>query len=257
MTLLITGGASGIGAITARLAAARGSKVAINYRSREHQAKDVVADIAAKGGDAVALPADVSNEEDIRRLFDEAERSLGPITHLVNSAGVGGGAYRVEDLDAAILARLFAVNVVGLMLCCREAARRMSTKRGGPGSHKGGAIVNVSSLAATIGGRPGKSHYAASKAAVDSFTLGFAKEVAREGIRVNAIRPGMVLTEMTEAGLADPIARADIESTIAMGRVGQAHEIAHAILWLLSDEATFISGSILDASGGGFVFGKR
>jgi NAD(P)-dependent dehydrogenase (short-subunit alcohol dehydrogenase family) len=253
MTLLITGGASGIGAVTARLAAERGHKVAINYRSRDRQAKDVVANITAKGGHAIALPGDVAREEDVVRLFDETERALGPVTHLVNSAGIGGGAYRVEDLDAAVLAELFAVNVIGLMLCCREAARRMSTKNGG----KGGAIVNVSSLAATIGGRPGKSHYAGSKAAVDSFTLGFAKEVAAEGIRVNAIRPGMVLTEMTASGLADPSARAEIESTIAMGRVGQAHEIAQAILWLLSDEASFISGAILNASGGGFVFGKR
>ena len=253
MTLLITGGASGIGAVTARLAAERGHKVAINYRSRNQQAEDVVASIAAKGGQAIALPGDVAREDDIVRLFDETERAFGPITHLVNSAGIGGGAYRVQDFDASVLADLFAVNVVGLMLCCREAARRMSIKRGG----SGGAIVNVSSLAATIGGRPGKSHYAGSKAAVDSFTLGFAKEVAPEGIRVNAIRPGIVLTEMTEAGLADPTARAEIESTIAMGRVGQAHEIAQAILWLLSDEASFISGAILNASGGGFVFGKR
>jgi len=253
MILLITGGASGIGAATARLATARGYKVAINYRSRASQAKTLIADITAKGGQAIALPGDVSREDDISRLFDETERALGPVDRLVNSAGIDGGASRVEDFDAATLARLFTVNAVGLMLCCREAARRMSTKRGG----KGGVIVNLSSLAATIGGRPGKSHYAASKAAVDSFTLGFAKEVAAEGIRVNALRPGMVLTEMTEAALGDPAVRAEVESTIAMGRVGQAHEIAQAIVWLLSDESTFVSGAILDASGGGFVFGKR
>jgi len=252
MTLLITGGASGIGAETARLAAARGHKVAINYRSREAEAQKVVTDITANGGQAVALPADVAREADIGPLFDAAAKALGPITHLVNSAGISGSS-RVEDFDAAVLTRLFAVNTVGLMLCCREAARRMSTKRGG----KGGVIVNVSSLAAATGGRPGKSHYAASKAAVDSFTLGFAKEVAAEGIRVNALRPGMILTEMTEAALGDPAVRAEVESTIAMGRVGQTHEIAHAILWLLSDESTFVSGAILDASGGGFVFGRR
>jgi NAD(P)-dependent dehydrogenase (short-subunit alcohol dehydrogenase family) len=253
MTLLITGGASGIGAATARLAAARGYKVAINYRSRESKAEALVADITAKGGQAIALPGNVAHEDDISRLFDEAERALGPLDRLVNSAGVDGGASRVEDFDAATLVHLFTANVVGLMLCCREAARRMSTRRGG----KGGVIVNLSSLAAATGGRPRKSHYAASKAAVDSFTLGFAKEVAAEGIRVNALRPGMILTEMTETTLSDPAVRADIESTIAMGRVGQAHEIAQAILWLLSDESTFISGAILDASGGGFVFGKR
>jgi NAD(P)-dependent dehydrogenase (short-subunit alcohol dehydrogenase family) len=257
MTLLITGGASGIGAATARLAATRGHKVAINYRSRASRASAVVADITATGGHAIALPGDVTREDDISRLFDETERALGPVDRLVNSAGIDGGASRVEDFDAATLAWLFTVNAVGLMLCCREAARRMSTRRGGPGSHKGGVIVNVSSLAAATGGRPGKSHYAASKAAVDSFTLGFAKEVAAEGIRVNALRPGMILTEMTEAALTDPAVRADIESTIAMGRVGQANEIAQAILWLLSDESSFVSGAILDASGGGFVFGKR
>jgi NAD(P)-dependent dehydrogenase (short-subunit alcohol dehydrogenase family) len=253
MTLLITGGASGIGAATAKLAASRGHKVAINYRSREAEAKKVVADIAAKGGQAVALAADVSREADISGLFDSAEKALGPITHLVNSAGIGTSPTRVADFDAAVLARLFAVNTVGLMLCCREAARRMSTKRGG----KGGVVVNISSMAGTIGGRPGASAYAASKAAVDSFTMGFAKDVALEGIRAVSLRPGMIETEMTERTLADRAVRAAIESTIAMGRVGQAQEIANAILWLLSDEASFISGVTLDASGGGFVFGKR
>jgi NAD(P)-dependent dehydrogenase (short-subunit alcohol dehydrogenase family) len=256
MTLLITGGASGIGAATAKLAAERGHKVAINYRSRDAQAKKVVADIAAKGGQAVALPADVSRESDIVKLFDAAEKALGPITHLVNSAGIGLTA-RVADFDAAALERLFTVNTIGLMLCCREAARRMSTKRGGPGGHKGGVVVNVSSMAGTIGGRPGASAYAASKAAVDSFTMGFAKDVALEGIRAVSLRPGMIETEMTEKTLSDRSAREAIESTIAMGRVGQAEEIANAIVWLLSDEASFISGVTLDASGGGFVFGKR
>jgi NAD(P)-dependent dehydrogenase (short-subunit alcohol dehydrogenase family) len=212
-----------------------------------------VADIVGEGGVAVALPADVSREADIRGLFDAAEKALGPITHLVNSAGIGTPPTRVEDFDAAVLTNLFAVNTVGLMLCCREAARRMSTRRGG----KGGVVVNVSSMAGTIGGRPGASAYAASKAAVDSFTMGFAKDVALEGIRAVSLRPGMIETEMTEKTLANPEVRAAIESTIAMGRVGQAHEIANAILWLLSDEASFISGVTLDASGGGFVFGKR
>lgn len=253
MTLLITGGASGIGAATARLAAARGHKVAINYRSRAAQANKVVADIRARGGDAVALQADVSCEADIQGLFDAAEKALGPVTHLVNSAGIGTPPTRVEDYDAATLTRLFATNTVGLMLCCREAARRMSTKRGGTG----GVVVNVSSMAGTIGGRPGASAYAASKAAVDSFTMGFAKDVALDGIRAVSLRPGMVETEMTEGTLANSEVRAAIESTIAMGRVGQAGEIANAILWLLSDEASFISGVTLDASGGGFVFGKR
>lgn len=252
MTLLITGGASGIGAATARLAAQRGHKVAINYRSRDADAKQVVADIKAKGGEAVALQADVVGEGDIVGLFDAAEKALGPITHLVNSAGIGLNA-RVQDYDAVALQKLFATNTVGLMLCCREAVRRMSTERGG----KGGVIVNVSSMAGTIGGRPGASAYAASKAAVDSFTMGLAKDVALEGIRAVSVRPGMVETEMTEKTLSDRAAREAIESTIAMGRVGQTHEIANAIVWVLSDEASFISGVTLDASGGGFVFGKR
>ena len=217
------------------------------------QAQAVIADLAAKGAKAVALSGDVSREEDIARLFDMTEAALGPVTHLVNSAGIGGGTSRVEDFDAEVLAELFTVNTIGLMLCCREAARRMSTGRGGAG----GVIVNVSSMAGTIGGRPGKSHYAASKAAVDSFSMGFAKEVAKEGIRVVSLRPGMIETEMTEKALADPAIRGEIESTIAMGRVGRAAEVANAILWLLSDEASFISGVTIDASGGGFVFGKH
>jgi NAD(P)-dependent dehydrogenase (short-subunit alcohol dehydrogenase family) len=248
MTLLITGGASGIGAETARRAAARGHKVAINYRSREAEARKVVADIAAKGGQAVALPADMAREADIVRLFEETERALGPITHLVNSAGTGQRR-RVDEYDAALLEKLFAINAIGVMLCCREAARRMSTRHGG----KGGAIVNVSSMASTIGGRLGSSAYAATKGAIDAFTKGFAREAAAEGIRVNAIRPGMVLTEMTEGSLADPAFRARIEASIPMHRVGESHEIAETILWLLSDEASFITGAMVDAAGGGYI----
>ncbi|MFO1080914.1 MAG: SDR family oxidoreductase [Reyranellaceae bacterium] len=252
MNLLITGGASGIGAETARRAAARGYKVAINYRSQADKAQRVVADIAAAGGQAVALPGDVTREADIVALFDAAQQAIGPLTHVVNSAGIGLHS-SVAEFEAAALERLFAINTVGLILCCREAARRLSTRRGG----RGGVVVNVSSMSATIGGRPGSAAYAASKAAVDSFTMGFAKEMAGEGIRAVSLRPGMIETEMTEATLANCEVRSAIESTIAMGRVGQAHEIANAILWLLSDEASFISGVTLDASGGGFVFGKR
>ena len=247
-TLLITGGASGIGAETARRAAARGYQVAINYRSRDAQAKKVVADIAAKGGKAVALPGDVAREADIVRLFEETERALGPLTHLVNSAGFSQRT-RVDEYDAALLEKLFAVNVIGLMLCCREAAKRLSTRRGG----KGGAIVNVSSMASTLGGRVGSSAYAATKGAVDSFTKGFAREVAAEGIRVNSIRPGMVLSEMTEGRLKDQAFKSRIEASIPMRRVGETPEIADAILWLLSDEASFITGAMLDAAGGGYI----
>ncbi len=248
-TLLITGGASGIGAETARRAATRGYRIAINYRSREAQARAVVADIEAKGGKAIALAGDMAREADILRMFEETERSLGPLTHLVNSAGISTGPGRVDAYDAAALAHLFAVNVVGLMLCCREAARRMSTMNGGTG----GAIVNVSSMAATLGGRLGSSAYAATKGAVDAFTKGFAREAAAEGIRVNSIRPGMVMTEMTEGRLKDTAFRAGIEASIPMRRVGQSHEIAEAILWLLSDESSFITGAMLDAAGGGYI----
>jgi len=247
-TLLITGGASGIGAETARRAAKRGYKVAVNYRSRDTQARKIVTDIEAAGGKAIALPADMANEADIVRMFAETERALGPITHLVNSAGTGGRT-RVDEYDAALLEKLFAINAIGVMLCCREAARRMSTRHGG----KGGAIVNVSSMASTIGGRLGSSAYAATKGAVDAFTKGFAREAAAEGIRVNAIRPGMVLTEMTEGSLAEPAFRARIEASIPMHRVGESHEIAETILWLLSDEASFITGAMVDAAGGGYI----
>jgi NAD(P)-dependent dehydrogenase (short-subunit alcohol dehydrogenase family) len=207
--LLITGGASGIGAETARRAAKQGYKVAINYRTRDAQAMGLAADIAAQNGEAIAVPAD-----------------MAPKT----------------------IERLLAVNVTGLMLCCREAAKRMSTRHGG----KGGAIVNVSSMAATLGGRPGASAYAATKGAVDAFTKAFAREVAAEGIRVNSIRPGLIETEMTEKRLKDQTFRSYIEASIPMRRVGQAPEVADAILWLLSDQASFISGAMLDAAGGGY-----
>ena len=246
--LLITGGASGIGAETARRAAKKGYKVAINYRTRDAQAMGVAADIAAQDGEAIAVPGDMANEADIVRMFKETEKAFGPVTHLVNSAGISR-QMRVDEYDVKLLTQLFATNVTGLMLCCREAVKRMSTKHGG----KGGAIVNVSSMAATLGGRQGSSAYAATKGAVDSFTKGFAREVAAEGIRVNSIRPGMVLSEMTEGRLEDPDFKSRIEASIPMRRVGQTPEIADAILWLLSDEASFITGAMLDAAGGGYI----
>lgn len=247
-TLLITGGASGIGAETARRAAKKGYKVVINYRSRDSQAMGLAADIAAQDGEAIAIPGDMASEADIVRLFKETEKTFGPVTHLVNSAGISR-QMRVDEYDAKLLAQLFATNVTGLMLCCREAAKRMSTNHGG----KGGAIVNVSSMAATLGGRQGSSAYAATKGAVDSFTKGFAREVAAEGIRVNSIRPGMVLSEMTEGRLQDQAFKSRIEASIPMRRVGETPEIADAILWLLSDEASFITGAMLDAAGGGYI----
>jgi NAD(P)-dependent dehydrogenase (short-subunit alcohol dehydrogenase family) len=248
--LLVTGGSRGIGAATARLAAGQGYAVAINYRTTNESAAAVVAEIESTGGGAIAVHADVSQEREVERLFEEVDQRLGRLSALVNSAGIDGGPEtRVADLEQASLEHLCAVNVIGTMLCCREAVRRMSTVHGGAG----GAIVNLSSMAATIGGRPGRSAYAASKAAVDSFTVGLAKEVAQEGIRVNAIRPGMTLTDMTHAVRRDPDRRAQIAATIAMNRCAEAEEIAQPILWLLSDEASFVSGAILDASGGGFM----
>jgi NAD(P)-dependent dehydrogenase (short-subunit alcohol dehydrogenase family) len=244
---LITGGARGIGAATARLVAKDGLAVAIGCRERLDAAKALAAEIEAAGGRAVAVRGDVAREADIVGLFEATESALGPVTRLVNSAGISLSA-RVEDLDEAAVTRLVAVNVTGLMLCCREAVRRMPAG--------GGAIVNVSSMAATIGGRPGARVYAASKAAVDAFTTGLAKEVAARGIRVNAVRPGMIRTDMTKDRLDDPAISAEIAASIPMQRVGEAEEIAEAIRWLLSPAASFVSGAHLNAGGGGFVIGS-
>jgi NAD(P)-dependent dehydrogenase (short-subunit alcohol dehydrogenase family) len=248
--LLITGGSRGIGAATARLAAQQDYRVAINYRTEGERAAALLGEIRASGGQAIAIRADVAQEDEVARMFREIDERLGPLVALVNSAGTDGGSEtKVADLDHAALQHLFAVNVIGTMLCCREAVRRMSTAHGG----SGGAIVNVSSMAATIGGRPGRSAYAASKGAIDSFTIGFAKEVARAGIRVNAIRPGMTLTDMTDAVRRDAELRARVAATIAMDRCAAPEEMARPILWLLSDAASYVSGAILDASGGGFM----
>jgi NAD(P)-dependent dehydrogenase (short-subunit alcohol dehydrogenase family) len=251
--LLVTGGSRGIGGETARLAAVAGWSVAVNYCENEPAALEVVADVRAAGTEACAVKGDVGRESDIERIFREAEGALGPVTGLVNSAGIGGNGAAVAEFRADVLERLFAVNVIGTLLCCREAVRRMSTRLGGAG----GAIVNVSSMAATIGGRAGASDYAASKAAVDVFTEGLAKEVSAEGIRVNSVRPGMTMTDMTAQLKSNPKALARVESTIAMSRVAGADEIARPIVWLLSPEASFVSGACLDASGGGFLVGGR
>lgn len=245
---LITGGARGIGAATARLVAKDGMAVAIGYRDRADAAEALAAEIVAAGGRAATVRGDVAREADVVAMFDAAEQALGPVDRLVNSAGISIKS-AVRDLDAADLERLMAVNVIGLMLCCREAARRMP--------ESGGAIVNISSMAATIGGRTGASAYAASKAAVDVFTTGFAREVAKCSIRVNVVRPGMTRTDMTAGQLGDPRIEARLASTIPMHRVGEATEIAEAVRWLLSPAASFISGAHLNASGGGFVIGER
>jgi NAD(P)-dependent dehydrogenase (short-subunit alcohol dehydrogenase family) len=249
-TVLITGGSRGIGAATARLAARQGYAVAINYRAETGRAEALVQELRDGGSQAVAVRADVSQQDQVRRLFHEVDERLGRLSALVNAAGINGGPQtRVADFEQAVLERLLAVNVIGTMLCCREAVRRMATAHGGTG----GAIVNVSSMAAAIGGRPGRSAYAASKAAVDSFTIGFAKEVAREGIRVNVLRPGMTLTDMTDTVRRDAALQTRVAATIAMNRCATPEEMAGPILWLLSDQASFVSGAILDASGGGFM----
>lgn len=249
--LVVTGGASGIGAATARLASKRGFAVAINFRTREREAARMVEEIRDAGGSALAIRGDCSDEKDVESLFDEATSKLGVITAVVNSAGAELPTVGVADVDAQQLATLLMTNVFGVMLCCRAAVRVMSRRLGG----MGGAVVNVSSMAATIGGRPGSAHYAASKAAVDAFSIGMAKEVAQEGIRVVSVRPGMTLTEMTKERLADPSRARAIASSIPLGRVAQVDEVAAPIVWLLSDEASFVTGTCIDISGGGFTVG--
>jgi len=244
-TILVTGASGGIGAEVARLSAARGSPVAVHYLQNLKAADSVVQEIVAAGGQACAIQADIGREHDVVRLFDAAARELGPVTGLVNSAGVVGGLTRVENVTTAALEEVFRVNVIGTMLCCREAVRRMSTAHGG----SGGSIVNVSSLASRIGGAGEWVHYAASKGAVDSFTLGLAREVAAEGIRVNAVSPGIVATDLhAKAGAPERLQR--MAPGIPMKRPGTPTEIAQAILWLLSDAPAYITGSILEIGGG-------
>ena len=251
--VVVTGSSRGIGAATARLAAGRGYAVAVTYRTDRAGAEAVAGEVTAGGGDAVAVQADIADEAAVVALFAAVDEWRGPrpLSGLVNNAGVDSGRDPIEHVTAAALMPLYAVNVVGTAICCREAVRRMAARNGGPG----GAIVNVSSMSATIGGRPGAAFYAASKAAVDTLTVGLAKEVAGDGVRVNAVRPGMTLTDMTAERLSDPAKRAEIDATIPMHRPATPEEVAAPIVWLLSDEATFVSGCLLDVSGGGFVVG--
>ena len=243
--LLITGASRGIGAATARLAAQQGYAVAVNYHRNQAAAEAVVADIRAAGGQAVAIAANVADEVDVLRMFAECEAALGPLSALVNNAGVLEQQMRLDEMSMARWQRIMATNVLGPLLCCREAVRRLSTRYGGPG----GAIVNVSSAAARLGSPGEYVDYAASKGALDTLTLGLAREVATEGIRVNGVRPGFIYTDMHADG-GEPSRVERVKSAVPMQRGGQPEEVATAILWLLSDAASFTTGHMLDVAGG-------
>jgi NAD(P)-dependent dehydrogenase (short-subunit alcohol dehydrogenase family) len=244
-TLIVTGASRGIGAAIAKLAGGRGFGVAVNFSTGEAEAAVIAEQIASAGGHACTIQADVAREEDVIRLFEIAETKLGPIKALVNNAAITGGFARVESVSEKTLAQVLAVNVTGAFLCAREAVRRMSTRRGGTG----GAIVNISSRAAQIGSAGEWVHYAASKGAVDSFTIGLAREVATEGIRVNAVAPGLIDTGLHAAnGAPDRLNR--LTSSIPMQRPGTPLEVAEAVLWLLSPAASYTTGAILEVGGG-------
>lgn len=243
--VVITGGSRGIGASTARLAARRGYAVCVNFHHNRHAAEQIASSITNEGGEAIAVGADVSAEADVVRLFDRVDKALGRITALVNNAGILERQMSVAEMSAERLNRVLATNVTGSFLCAREAVRRMSTKQGGCG----GAIVNVSSMAARLGGPFEYVDYAASKGAVDTLTVGLAKEVADQGIRVNAVRPGLINTDIHAAG-GDPGRVERLKHAVPMRRGGDPDEVAKAILWLLSDDASYVTGTFVDVSGG-------
>jgi NAD(P)-dependent dehydrogenase (short-subunit alcohol dehydrogenase family) len=243
--LLVTGGSRGIGAAVALLAAAKGYAVAVNYASNAKAADEVVSKITSNGGRAIAVQADVARESEILELFAAVDRQLGPLTALVNNAGVVDVAARVDEMSVARLERMFDINVLGSIVCAREAVRRMSTKHGG----RGGAIVNVSSAASRLGAPGQYVDYAAAKGAIDAFTIGLAREVAAEGIRVNAVRPGLIETDIhASGGIPDRVRQ--LQHLVPMQRGGSAQEVAQAIVWLLSPEASYTTMSLVDVSGG-------
>ena len=241
--LVVTGASRGIGAATAKLGAARGYAVCVNYKANHAQADAMVKDIRATGGTAIAVAADTAQDQDVVRLFEQVDRELGPVTALVNNAGITGGVSLIENVQVAMLRELMEVNVVGYFLCAREAVKRMSTARGG----KGGAIVNVSSRAAELGGANEWIHYAASRGAVDTMTKGMSIELGKNGIRVNAVQPGIIDTDIQSTGLPGRVEKA--LANIPLGRVGTPEEVAETILWLLSEQAGYVSGAIVNVSG--------
>ncbi|MBI2803237.1 MAG: SDR family oxidoreductase [Gammaproteobacteria bacterium] len=243
--ILITGGSRGIGAATVRLAAGAGYAVVFSYLKAREVAEALCAEIRDAGGAACAIQADVALEADVVRLFETADREVGKLTALVNNAGVAERQRRCEEMSAARLSRVFATNVIGSFLCAREAVKRMSTRHGG----QGGGIVNVSSAASRLGSPGEFVDYAASKGAIDTFTIGLAKEVAGEGIRVNAVRPGVIYTDI-HASYGEPGRVDRVKDSVPMRRGGDAEEVAKAILWLLSDDASYSTGAFIDVSGG-------
>jgi NAD(P)-dependent dehydrogenase (short-subunit alcohol dehydrogenase family) len=243
--MIVTGGSRGIGAATARLAAQRGYGVCLSYRSHAAAADAVIAEIGGAGGEAVALAADVAVEADVLRLFRTVDERFGRLDALVNNAGILERQMRVDEMDVGRIERVFATNVTGAFVCAREAVRRMSTRHGG----RGGAIVNVASAASRLGAPGEYVDYAASKGAIDSMTIGLAREVAAEGIRVNAVRPGIIYTDIHASG-GEPGRVDRIKGSVPMQRGGTADEVARAILWLLSDEASYTTGAFVDVSGG-------
>ncbi len=243
--VIVTGASRGIGAAVARMVGAKDFPVVVNYAANKTAADAVVREIVTAGGRAVAIQGNVGLETEILRLFEAAKNKFGTIGGLVNNAGVTGGFARVEAVTADAIAQVLAVNVAGTILCSREAVRRMSTKHGG----SGGSIVNISSLVARTGGAGEWAHYAASKGAVNSFTIGLAREVAEEGIRVNAIAPGLIETDLhADNGAPDRLDR--LAPMIPMKRAGTAEEVAEGVVWLLSDAASYVTGSILEIGGG-------
>lgn len=250
--LVVTGGSRGIGAAVCRLGARRGYAVCVNYQGQQKRADEVVDAIRADGGTAIAVQADVSREDDVERLFATVDRELGRVTALVNNAGIGPGLGHLEDIDPGDMRRTLEVNVLGVLLCSAAALRRMGRRHGG----EGGAIVNVGSAASRTGSPGAFVHYAASKGAVDSLTIGLGKEGIPEGVRVNGVRPGATDTEMVRGGPGFPVPPgtdewlAGVVRTVPIGRIARPEEVAETVLWLLSDGASYVTGAIIDVSGG-------